>query len=92
MNIWEAPFLCHQESRIPNSYIVFLHTGYSPEQHRHAVGNGTDLDSAIDIVLPGTERHGLRYSADLTDSGLAAVRAESGVDKVECHFYVHPVD
>lgn len=86
MNDCEAPLrLCDDPMRVPNEYFVFLQSGYSLEHHKQAVGNGTDLGSAITHVFPETESHGLYYCAELHDASLVAVRADFGVDMVECN-------
>lgn len=90
MNDYEAPLhLCDSPTRVPHEYIVFLHFGYSLEQHKQAVGNGADLDSAITNIFPETTNHGLYYNAELPNASLAAVRADIGVDMVECNSEVY---
>lgn len=54
------------------------------EEHKQALGNSTNLDSAITHIFPEYGPHGLYYAAHLDDASLAAVRAEIGVDMVEC--------
>ena len=73
-----------EKDRVPHKYAVFLHHGCSLEQHKRAVGEGADLDSAIKFVFPETPWYGLYYSAELDDSALSAVRADLVVDMVEC--------
>ena len=85
---YKAPFhLCELESRVPDSYFVFLHFGYDLETHQTVVGNGIDLNDAIKSVAEENERHGVRYRAELDDEDLTAIRADIGVDMVECELY-----
>lgn len=56
------------------------------------VGNGADLDSAIDHIFPETHLYGTYYSATLSDDSLGAVRRDIGVDKVECNFQVTVIE
>lgn len=85
MNAYKAPLhLCNNPMRRLNEYIVFLHQGYSLEQHKQAVGNGTDFDSALVHIIPERKMHGLYYSADLDAASLTSVRADIGGDMVEC--------
>ena len=73
-----------EKDRVPNNYVVFLHPGYSLDQHKQAVGHEANLHSAIEYVFEETPIHGLYYSAELDIASLAAVRADSGVYMVEC--------
>ena len=86
---YQAPLLlCQEPSVLPDQYWVILHHGHSLEQHKRAVGNGTDLDSAIQTFIQEHEEHesqGAFYFADLNNADLAAVRADIGVDFVECN-------
>ena len=92
MNDYEAPLhLCDSPTRLPHKYIVFLHLGYLLEQHKQAVGDRADLDSAITYIFPETASYGLYYSAELHNASLAAVRADIGVDMVECNLEVHVI-
>lgn len=70
---------------VPQSYNVFLHQGYSLGDHKQTVIGTVDLDTTIEIVFPETARHGLYYSSELDDNALAAVRADMGVEMVECN-------
>ena len=78
------------EDRVHQSYMIFLHHGCSLEQHKQAVGEEADVDSAIKFVFPETAQYGLYYRAELGDSALAAVRADLGVDMVECNRRAYP--
>ena len=85
MGHYEAPLLSYDNpTRLPHQYIVFLRLGHSLEQHKQAVGNGTDLDSLITHAFPETERYGELYAAKMDDASFAAVRADVGVDLVQC--------
>lgn len=54
------------------------------DQHKRAVGDNVHFESAVRRIFPKTENYALYYSARLDDIGLAAVRADRGVDMVEC--------
>lgn len=93
MKEYEAPLhLCDSLTLVPHKYIVFLHFGYSLKEHKQAVGNDTDLDSGITNIFPETANHGLDYAANLKKASLDAVRADIGVDMVECESEVYLVD
>ena len=75
-----------EEIILPNSYSIILKSGYSLEQHKQAVGRGADLDAAtedvLDEPLPGFQT---TYFAKIEDTSLlAAIRADPGVDFIEC--------
>ena len=74
---------------MPNSYAVFLRPGVSLEQHKLAVGHGADLNSAISRVHDNLDPARILYHAKLDEGLLAAVRADSGVDFVECNLRAH---
>ena len=85
---YKAPFhLCDLESRVPDSYFVLLHIGYDLETHKKVVGNGVDWNDAVKSVAEENERHGVYYIAELDEEDLTAVRADIGVDMVECDLY-----
>ncbi|KAH8595494.1 hypothetical protein B0O99DRAFT_156998 [Bisporella sp. PMI_857] len=89
--IYEAPLLnCDvpKEEIVPDSYVVFLHQGYSLDKHKQAVG--VNIDSAIQYIVNETAVHGLYYRAGFDNATLAAVRTDIGVDVVECNRKVHP--
>lgn len=93
MNDYEAPLhLCDSRTLVPRQYAVFLHSGYSLEEHKQAVGNGADLNSSITNVFPERADHGLYYTAELHNASLDAVRADTGVDMVECDSELYLVD
>lgn len=52
-----------------------------------AVGNSVDWENAVKLVFEETDLYGLYYSAKLDDDDLMAVRADIGVDMVECNLY-----
>lgn len=72
---------------MPASYFVFLHFGYDLEMHKTVVGNDVDWNNAIKSVVEENERHGVRYTAELDEEDLTAIRADIGVDMVECDLY-----
>lgn len=85
LNTYQAPMRhCDNPTRVSNEYEVFLRHGHTMERHKMAIGNTTDLESAITHIVPPRDTHGLFYSAKFDDAGLAAVRADSGVNMVEC--------
>jgi len=88
--MYEAPMhVCDvPEETVPDSYVVFLHKGYSLETHKKAIG--VNIDSAIRFVFDETARYGLYYSAKFDNATLAAVRTDIGVNMVECNLKVHP--
>jgi hypothetical protein len=88
--MYEAPMhVCDvPEEIVPDSYIVFLHKGYTLETHKKAIG--VNIDSAIRLVFNETAHHGLYYSAKFDKATLAAIRTDIGVDMVECDLKAHP--
>ena len=91
MEPYQAPLRCDGplEDLAPDSYLVYLYHSCSLEKHKRTVGKGADLDSAISIVFPESERLGIVYDATLNESALAAVRCDLVVDMVECQYYAH---
>ena len=92
MQSYQAPVLCEapEPDIIPESYSVFLHSGYSLDQHKATIGDKTNLAVAISTIFNDTPSAGeLLYMAELDDTSLAAVRADVGVDLVECNRRVH---
>ena len=93
MGDYEATLYCSDDlTRIPDEYFVYLHFGYSLEQHKQEVGGGADLDLPVSSLFPETANYGHYYFARLDDAGLAAVRADIGVDMVECNFSAYLID
>lgn len=90
MGLYEAP-VHNRDSidRVPQSYIVFPPSGCSLDQHKQAIGDGVDLESAIKYVFPETASHGLYNSVELDNASLAAVRADTAVGIDECNLRVH---
>jgi hypothetical protein len=97
----EAPLrLCDDLTKvIPDHYTVYLHYDHSMEEHKQTVGNATDLDTAMDDMFPASVDsetamilRGTDYFAKLDDTGLAAVRADLGVDLVECEPRIFLID
>lgn len=81
---YQAPLhLCDSPARIPHEYIVFLRLGYTLKEHKLIIGEGADLDSII--IFPEEGMHPLYYAATLQNASLTAVRADVGVDLVECN-------
>lgn len=85
---YKAPLhFCDLQSRVPDSYVVFLHIGHGLETHKKIVGNGVDWDNAIQHVFEEPKHYELYYSAKLDEEALMAIRADIGVDKVKCNLY-----
>ena len=93
IGLYQAPLYCDgpKGDLIPQKCFVYLHHGCSLEQHKRAVDEGANLDSAIKHVFPEDERLGLCYDAKLDDNALTAVRSDLVVDMVECEYYAHLV-
>lgn len=79
------------EEIIPQSYIVFLHRGYTLEEHKRTIGGAVDFDT-VTHIFPEHRIHGLYYAIELEDHELVAVRADIGVDMVECNMRVHLIE
>jgi hypothetical protein len=96
----EAPLRsCDDDDIIPDDYVVYLHYGYSFEDHERTIDNAFDLEGAIrkangqgtDADASHLARYG-SYSAILDSLGLAAVRADPGVDAVACNSWVYLIE
>nr|POE63504.1 hypothetical protein CFP56_04407 [Quercus suber] len=89
---YTAPMLGRDDPKevIPDDYQVFLHIGYSLDHHKRFVGEAVNFDSAIRSVLNETATHGLLYRAHLDQAAVAAVRADIGVDLLNCDQLAHP--
>lgn len=77
---------------VPDEYQVFLHQGYSLDDHKAFVGDAVDFDSATRIFMNETSTHGLIYRAHFDKDALTAVRTDIGVDLVECDVWAYPPD
>lgn len=73
---------------VPGSYMVLLSRGISLAAHMEAIGRGAELDAAMGRHH-SSDMGQIYYSAHFSDSLLEAVRADSGVEKVECNQYVY---
>ena len=80
------------EDIVPDNYFVFLAPGYTVEQHKQAVHQRANLDSAITGVLDLRITDYIYYGAVLSDAALADVRADPNVDFIECEHVVHLFD
>ncbi len=67
---YQAPLLCHSESRIPESYAVFLSPGWTLEQHSAAIDQ--DLTPYIRWVLDRKILDRVVYHGEDTDDELLA--------------------
>jgi hypothetical protein len=96
MGSYQATLQCEgpNEDLVLEAYMVYLHHGCSLEEHKRAVGEGADLDSAIRLVFLEVEPYGFCYDAKLNDNALAAVRSDLVVDMIECQYVarVTPLD
>ena len=73
------------EYKVPDSYSVFLHPGYSLSQHKRFLSDDIDLEARITHVFwEDTDRFPINYYADLDDGMLDSVRRDWGVDFIEC--------
>ena len=87
MEPYQAPLRgCDDKDHRPiaQSYEVLLLPGHSLEEHKRAICVAA---ASLDLIFmfPGTHGLGIYYRCDqLDDNALAAVRADVGVDKVEC--------
>ena len=86
--MYEAPLRHCDGDIVPNRYIVFLARGNSLEQHKRVLGDDVDLDSAITNIFDSDPGQ-IHYGAELHTGALAAVRADPGVDFVECNRWVY---
>ena len=87
---YKAPMLsCDHKEVVPDEYAVFLHRDYSLDDHKAFVGDAVDFDSTARIFLNETATHGLTYFAHFDKHALAAVRANIGVDLVECDSWAY---
>lgn len=68
---------------VKDSYEVYLKPGYTLEQHKQTVGNSLSKDD-IKHVRASPRRDYVLYTAILRPDTLAAVRADTGVELVEC--------
>ena len=83
---YRAPLmLCEIEDKYPDLYIVILAPGVSVEEHTRRVGNG--LQAAINRVSDNLYPDKIVYSAKLGAHLLDDVRADSGVELVECAIF-----
>ena len=80
------------EDIIPNSYFVFLHWGYPLDEHKQAMKPKVSLDGHIERVFEQTHSYGTYYAAKLDNASLEAVRADVGVDFVECNRRIYPME
>lgn len=82
----EAPLQYCDEHVVPESYFVYLQSGYTLIQHSDAIGFA--IEPYIDYItlLPDSR---LVYGADrIKDELLAAIRADTGVEHVRCNQWV----
>jgi hypothetical protein len=84
----QAPLRCTSPNKwlIPERYYVYLHLGFTLDQHKQAVRDKVDLDSEINYVQLETSRLGAHYGALLNESALAAVRSNLIIAFLECQY------
>lgn len=79
---YQAPLLnCEDPNRDPDYFMVCLAPGYSLKKHKETV-TGVDFDAIVEFVLDIPDQ--VIYSAKLADDSLAEIRADVGVDVVQC--------
>jgi hypothetical protein len=85
----QAPLkLCNIEDKHPDEYLVYLTPGVSLEEHKERIGNG--LLDAIHRVFDNLYLDKVLYNAQLGAELLDAVRADPGVELVECNIIKRP--
>jgi len=89
-DIYRAPLVNGGSSseKVAGSYIVYLRPGYSFEQHKTTVSGAVDLEQRVAHVWPrdlGLTADCVSYcTKDVDDTALAVIRADPGVEMVEC--------
>ena len=73
---------CEIEDKRPHEYVVTLAPGVSLEEHKERVGNG--LPDVITRVFDRLHRNNVFNNAKLGAELLDAVRADPGVELVNC--------
>jgi hypothetical protein len=74
-----------EEYLAPDRYIVYLVPGYPLKQHKQLVGDQLPLGFAIEDVLTKSKHAGYAcYTTELNATALEIVRADPGVDYIEC--------
>ena len=71
---------------VPDDYIVYLHRGYSLEDHQRTVGDALPVGSIESVSR--VYRSTVFYRAKLDRSSLHAIRSDPRVDFVECNGYL----
>lgn len=85
---YQARFSCPtaDQSRLPNSYIVWLAPGYSLQEHamtiRHNVA--THFRSETDVYITSGGKV-IYCGFDINDELLRVIRSDENVELVECH-------
>ena len=90
---YEAPTVaCNipKGCRSPVNYIIVLAVGYSLEQHKQIFK--IDLDSANTNIRSGPYPDQILYAANFDKYLYDAVRADFGVDLVECNEWLYTAD
>ena len=86
-NAYQAPLHnIDSEDRIPETYHVYLQSGYTLDEHKLRLGDELSNEDIEDVLEMGQ----ITYTAKLSDRSLSAVRADSGVELVECAIKFHP--
>ncbi|TVY27984.1 hypothetical protein LHYA1_G003487 [Lachnellula hyalina] len=73
---------CDYESLVPNSYVIYLTPGHSLEQHSEAVGK--DMKPLVHHVFDMYTEKVVYVGRPVDGSLLEAIRADEGVELVEC--------
>jgi hypothetical protein len=70
---------------VPDEYIVYLHRGYSLEDHQRTVGEALPICTIESVSR--IDQSAVYYVAKLDRRSLDAIRSDPGVDFVECDGY-----
>ncbi len=87
--VHQAPLRHCEGDIVTGEYSVFLLPGTTFEEHERAVAPSVDLASMVSRVHDNLEPGRTIYMAKLNDDALAVIRADSGVDFVECNRWAY---
>ena len=85
---YRARFSCgaDDQSRLPNSYIVWLAPGYSLQEHAMTIRHNVHLHFRSETDVYITSGGKVIYCGfDISDELLEVIRADENVELVECH-------
>ena len=75
---------CDLPNAVPDDYVVYLKPGYSLQQHEQTIGSAI-LDGSVKYVYDDILPNQICYNAKFGTDAIAAVRADPGVEMVECN-------